>query len=138
MVIAGSRPIFLRVAPITKCRRRTKRSPLPQGATGVVEFGYPTPRAHPCSMVLRDISASGLSFILRHELPGIEVGRTLEKLTVRLGRHTVCGDLVVMHLTPDETPGSICGGLFHPSRDSDILSLRRLVAELENRPPDVP
>ncbi len=115
----------------TRCRRSSSRIALDSLYDAVIEFGYPTPGGHPCSMPLKEISPSGLSFMLAHELPGIEVGRALERVKLKINGHTVRGDLVVMHLTPDENPGSVCGGLFHPWRDSDILNLEKLIQELE-------
>ncbi len=85
-------------------------------------------------MALREISPSGLSFVLAHVLPGIEVGRALRRVRLEVAGHTVRGDVVVMHMTPDDRPGSVCGGLFHPSRDADIVKLKQLIAELENAP----
>ncbi len=82
-------------------------------------------------MLLKDLSASGLSFVLSHELPGLEPGRLLEEVTFQVRGQTIRGEIVVMHVTPEPTAGSCCGALFYPATDEDILHLRDLVAELQ-------
>ncbi len=114
----------------TACRRRHPRIQVGPGDEARVEFGWPGPTGHPCSMEIRDISAGGVSFRLAHDLPGLEVGDSIRRvrLTVR-GREILC-DLLVMHLTPDNTKGSVCGAFIYPRDDEDILGLQQLVAEL--------
>ena len=119
------------MASTTKCRRQAERRSLAPDSPGVIEFGYPTPRDHPCSMSLRDMSSAGVSFVLAHELPGLEVGRTLRRVTLHVNGEEIHGDLVVMHLTPGDSAGSVCGGLFDPARDSDIIGLKKVLAELQ-------
>lgn len=111
------------------CRRTHPRFPLPEG--GTVFFGFPRPQDPPCTMQLRDVSQSGLAFVLLHELPGLEVGDSLEGVRIRIGKREMRGDMLIMHFTPDDTPGSICGALFYPGEDSDILALRAILQELE-------
>lgn len=115
------------------CRRKHRRLTPPETATAEVRFGYPRPGGAPCSMRLRDISASGLSFIINRDLPGFEIGRAIDGATLVLGAAHVRGDLLVMRLTPDSGAGSICGALFFPQHDEDIVALQRLVTDLERR-----
>ena len=82
-------------------------------------------------MRLRDISESGLSFFLMHELPGLDVGDSLDRVSVDIEGYDLRGDLLVMHLTPDSGEGSVCGALFYPRGDCNIRALHALVAELE-------
>lgn len=110
-------------------RRQTRRHALPEEFEGRVEFGYPAPEEHRCSMALNDISESGLSFVLEHELPGLEVGRQIEQVTLHAGGRVIDGDMVITHLT-SEAGGSVCGALFYPSSDADLIHLRELLAEL--------
>jgi len=104
------------------------------GIEGTLEFDWPRRGEHRVSFPLRDISHAGLSFLLAIELPGIEIGRNLDHGLVRVGHRKVRGDLVVIHLTPDDSPGSICGAAFYPTSDRDILELKELIAELREQP----
>lgn len=117
----------------TACRRRTDRFALPAESGARIEFGYPWPGGYRCSMRLRDVSSGGVSFVLARELPGLEVGQPLDAATVHVGEYSVTGDLVVMHLTPDNGAGSVCGALFLPSGDENILAHRELVQALSLR-----
>ncbi len=100
------------------------------GLDGSLEFDWPRRGEHRVSMPLRDISHAGLSFLLAIDLPGMEVGRNLDRGCICVGDRKVRGELVVIHLTPDASPGSICGAAFYPSSDRDILQLRELIEEL--------
>ncbi len=118
-------------------RRRHNRHPLPSCTEARAEFGYPGPEGHPCSMRVRDLSASGLSMVLAHELPGLEPGSRLDGATVRVGARSFRADLLVMHVTPAPQEGAICGVLLFPAEDDDLLVLREVVAELDGRPSEV-
>ncbi len=114
-------------------RRGHNRHVLPPSAAGLAEFGYPGPGDHPCKMALRDVSASGLSIVLAHELPGLEPGSRLDGATLRIGARTFRADLLVMHVTPGPRAGAICGALVFPVEDADLLTLREVIADLEAR-----
>ncbi|MDH3591997.1 MAG: hypothetical protein OER88_08970 [Planctomycetota bacterium] len=113
-------------------RRSADRLKLNGEIEGRVEFGYPNPAGHACEMKIRDISASGIGFLVDEELPGLEVGRILEGVTVRIGRRSVRGDLVVMHLTDGRPTDAFCGAMFCPTSDEDILRLREVLHELRS------
>lgn len=113
------------------CRRKHRRYSPPETATAEVRFGYPRSDGAPCVMRLRDLSASGLSFIINRDLPGFEIGRSINGASLAFGATLMHGDLLVMRLTPDAGPGSVCGALFFPRDDEDIIALQRLVADLE-------
>ena len=115
------------------CRRRHNRFRIGDAEEGVVAFGFPDPEGHPCRMPLNDLSAAGLSFRLLHELPGLEPGSRLDGATVTIARRVIEGDLLVMHVTPEPSAGAVCGVLFYPRDDRDILELRGLLAELSER-----
>lgn len=113
------------------CRRSHTRHKVDPGNAGRVEFGYPFPGGEVCTMTLRDISASGVSFLIGRELPGLEEGRSIDEARIHLHGKTIDADLLVMHLTPDPGPGSVCGALIYPREDEDIRELHALLTILE-------
>jgi hypothetical protein len=115
---------------VVQCRRSARRFVLPNGSEGFIDFDYPKPGEHHCEMPLKDLSNAGLSFVLIHELPGLAVGRTLQGVALRVDDRVVRGDLLICHLTSDEGPGAVCGGLFYPASDPDLIRLQDLLAEL--------
>jgi len=115
-------------------RRSHSRHTLPPGGEARAEFGYPGPGDHPCTMEIRDVSASGLSIVLAHELPGLEPGSRLDGATVCIGDRSFRADLLVMHVTPEPAKGAICGALVYPVEDADLLTLRDVIADLEGLP----
>lgn len=115
-------------------RRRHNRHVLPAVVEARAEFDYPGPGGHPCTMPIRDVSASGLSIVLAHDLPGLEPGSRLDGATLRIGDRTLKADLLVMHVTPEPSKGAICGALVYPVEDADLLAFRDVVADLESLP----
>lgn len=113
--------------PTTECRRRVPRHAIPPGVDAQVQFGWPNPASHRCAMAVRDISASGLSFVLAHDLPGLELGRSINKTAIRIAGRRVFGDLLVMHITPGPFAGAVCGCLIYPLDDSDVVGWQALV-----------
>ena len=116
------------------CQRRHRRFVLPDDGSAQVRFGYPRPGGTKFSLIVRDISSGGLSFVLDREFPGLEIGVTIERAELTIGATTVAGDLLVMRLTPDAGAGSVCGALFFPWGDENIIGLQRLVAALDETP----
>ncbi len=115
------------------CRRKHVRYTLPPG-TSWIEFPYPEPGGSTCTMRLRDISACGISFILDHDLPGLDIGDTVRDARLRVDETTIEADLLVMHLTPDATRGSICGALLFPDGDHNIVAVQKLLETLQSKP----
>ena len=113
------------------CRRKNPRFSLVAPYDGTIQFGFPEAHSAVCTMTLLDLSRGGLSFVLAHELPGLEVGESIDAARVHLAGRIVTGDIVVMHLTPDAGRGAVCGALFFPTEDEDILALRGLISMLE-------
>ncbi len=113
------------------CRRRHRRFVLPGDGSACIRFGYPRPSGSKFALALRDVSSCGVSFVLDREFPGLEVGLTIENVRVTVGAVQLAGDVLVMRLTPDAGAGSVCGALFFPDGDDNILGLQRLVADLE-------
>ena len=64
-------------------------------------------------------------------------GTTIDQLTnekgieARVSRKTFRGDLLVMHVTQLSQAGPICGGLFYPEGDEDLITIRLVVRALE-------
>lgn len=117
--------------PSTECRRRAPRHAIPPGVDAQVQFGWPTPAAHRCAMAVRDISASGLSFVLGKDLPGLELGRSINKVAIRIGGRRVFADLLVMHISPAPFPGAVCGCLIYPLDDPDIVGWQTIVRDFD-------
>ena len=114
----------------TDCRRGPARHPIPRAADRYVSFEHPRPGGRSYRFPLHDLSEGGLSFELTEELPLADEGASLDGVTVRLGNCEFRGDLLVMHLTPDMAPGSICGALFYPASDEDLVKMKGLIAGL--------
>jgi hypothetical protein len=81
---------------------------------------------------VRDVSFAGLSLEVPDDLPGLEVGASLRGLHGDVDGIRFRGELLVMHITPSPRSGSLCGGLFYPAGDADVLALRKLVRRLES------
>ena len=73
--------------------------------------------------------------MLAHELPGLEAGESLDGARLNLVGQVVHGDLLVMHLTPAAIAGAVCGALFFPREDADLLTLRSILSTLEAAAP---
>ena len=79
---------------------------------------------------LRDISGSGVSFFIVPGLPTLEAGDLLREVEVELGSAPIRGEMVILHVSPQFEPGAVCGGLFYPHSDDDLLAVRRVCAAL--------
>ena len=112
-------------------RRLERRHPLPSDAGAALFFRYPSPNGRSLEVRLRDVSLSGLSMLLPEELAGIQIGDIVKGIEARVARKTFRGDLLVMHVTPSNQPGAICGGLFYPEGDEDLITIRLVVRALE-------
>jgi hypothetical protein len=112
-------------------RRLERRHPLPSDAGAALYFRYPSPNGPSLEVRLRDVSLSGLSMLLPEELAGIQAGDIVKGIEARVARKTFRGDLLVMHVTPANQVGAICGGLFYPEGDEDLITIRLVVRALE-------
>jgi hypothetical protein len=118
------------VAPFRN-RRLQRRYPMPAGTESSLRFRYPAPNGDLFDARLRDVSLSGLSLFIPAELPGIQAGDIIRGIEVRVAHKTFRGDLLVMHLTPANEPGAVCGGLFYPDGDEDLITIRLVVRALD-------
>ncbi len=112
-------------------RRLQNRYPLPPDTMAALYFHYPSPNGPRLEARLRDVSLSGLSITLPEELAGIHIGDIVKGIEARVATKTFRGDLLVMHVTPVNEAGAICGGLFYPEGDEDLITIRLVVRALE-------
>jgi hypothetical protein len=112
----------------TKCRRRQRRHSIAAGAEARVEFHHPFPHGESCSARLVDLSVAGFSFAVPEQLSNLEVGTTVPQAVLRLGSCVMQGDMMIIHVTPER---GICGALFYPTTDADLIKLRSVIAGIE-------
>ena len=112
-------------------RRLQNRLAIPRDAGALLEFSYPPPNGISLTAPLRDISLSGLSMSLPEQLAGIQAGDIVKGIEARVAGKTFRGDLLVMHVSSASEAGSICGGLFYPEADEDLITIRLVVRALE-------
>lgn len=117
--------------PMPRTRRTLDRHRVHEGIAAEATFRWPARNGRPVIAQLRDVSYAGVSLVLGEELPGLEVGECLKGVNVSLDGVHFGGELLVMHLTPSPQGGILCGGLFYPVRDADVLALRKVVRRLE-------
>jgi hypothetical protein len=118
-------------APTFSNRRLQNRYTIPTDAGATLEFRYPSPNGRRLVARLRDISLSGLSLTFPEELDGIQAGDIVKDLEARVAGKTFRGDLLVMHVSPAGETGNVCGGLFYPEGDEDLITIRLVVRALE-------
>lgn len=118
-------------------RRIERRHPIPADSGAVVQFRYPSPNGQDIETSLRDISLSGLSIALPEPLRGIQAGDIVKGIEARVSRKTFRGDLLVMHVTQLGQASPICGGLFYPEGDEDLITIRLVVRALDAGSPQI-
>ena len=115
--------------------RRTKRSTprfrVPEDHPAVLEVVYPQGAGEPRRFVLRDISISGISFVIPGDLPMPESGSEFNRVRLTLPHTEIFGDLLVMHATPTNPEEIVCGSLFYPASEDDLMKLKGVVAGFE-------
>jgi len=110
------------------CRRTQRRHPVAPGADTRVEFEYPPGREWNEPLV--DISVSGISFALDEVAPHLDCGTNVPRVRIAVGSCVMNGDLLVMHVTA--TGGrAVCGALFYPATDDDLVKLKSVIAGIE-------
>jgi hypothetical protein len=112
-------------------RRRIRRYSVAQAKSASIEFGYPNPNGRQSVLPLIDISVAGFSFELNEPFPGLELGSSIEAVVVKIGDCEIKGDLVVMHLTDNADPEAVCGALFYPESETELVKLKCVVAGIE-------
>jgi hypothetical protein len=147
LAAAGSRPIFTHeastprvvaarawsaVATRADTRRRHARHAVAPESGATVEVELLPGVGGRTTFSLVDLSHSGVSF--RCEGPALAVldtGSRLGCAIVRIGECELRGDLVVMHLTPEGLAGALCGALFYPESDAELVKLKSVIAGME-------
>lgn len=115
-----------------KNRRGQRRYSVSGTDEARVEFVFPAPHGRTFQLPLTNISSSGLSFRFdENDLVGLEEGAALSDAVVRVGACTIRGELLVMHVTPATDSRQVCGALFYPSTDTDLVKLKSLVTGME-------
>lgn len=112
-------------------RRKQPRYKAPEQLASRVVFQYRPLGNDTFEMPIKDLSPSGVSFTLTSDLPKLEVGDCIARVKIHLGEDTLRGDLLIMHLSPGAEEGAVCGGLYFPSSDEDILKLQGVIRMLE-------
>ena len=119
------------MATVSQTRRVARRYAVSKSHHARLEFDYPGPGGKRYDLPLTDLSVSGLSFDCDDELPGLESGTTLSPVVIRLGKCDIHGDLLVMHVTSEPSTVTVCGALFYPAKDADLLKLKSAIAGIE-------
>jgi len=116
---------------VRQSRRVVRRHAITNAEHARVGFHFPGPGGRRCELALTDISISGLSFRYRDEISPIESGTSLPAVTIRFGTCEIQGDLLVMHVTRQVAGETVCGALFYPAKDADLLKLKSVIAGIE-------
>lgn len=119
------------MATVSQSRRVARRYVISNADHARVVFNFPEPGGRRYEMAMIDISASGMSFRYGDDAPDLESGTTLQEAVLRLGRCEIRGELLVMHVTPHPTGETVCGALFYPALDADLLKLKSAIAGIE-------
>ena len=113
----------------TSCRRKLRRHRLSEESRSRIEFAYPGPRGCNLSLTLLDVSSAGFSFALEEQLQEVEAGTSLDCVVLHVGPCQIRGDMMIIHITHER---GVCGALFYPSTDEDLIKLRALMAGIES------
>ena len=121
------------MSPVTKTRRRQHRYPIQRGKLARVEFTHPSPNGRRYDLDVTNVSSSGVSFLFERadELASLEEGLSLPDVVIRVGACMIRGELLVMHVTCDAGSRPICGALFYPATDTDLVQLKAVIAGME-------
>jgi len=68
--------------------------------------------------------------VLPEELAEVQAGDIVRGIEARVARKTFRGDLLVMHVTRPGEAAAVCGGLFYPEGDEDLITIRLVVRAL--------
>jgi hypothetical protein len=111
-------------------RRHARHAVAPQSGASV-EVDLPKAGGL-TSFVLVDLSHSGVSFRAHDAaLHCLDTGTRYDRAVVRLGECVIRGELVVMHVTPEGLAGALCGALFYPESDAELVKLKSAIAGME-------
>ncbi len=112
-------------------RRLQNRYTLPAETEATLQFCHPPPHGPRLNARVRDVSLSGLSMILPEELSAVQVGDIVKGIDARVAQKSFRGDLLIMHVSHASGTGPVCGGLFYPEGDEDLITVRLVIRALE-------
>jgi hypothetical protein len=95
-----------------------------------LRFSFPDGRSPRYEASLRDVSVSGLSFLVDKSHPDLVEGDTLKAVEIEILGSRLHGEIVVMHRSRSDDGTGHCGGLFYPATDDDLLAWRRICERL--------
>ena len=121
------------MATTTKNRRRIQRHPVSETHGAKVEFNWSDAEGDHRSLPLVDISSSGFSFALTEDLSGMTEGSEIPDVTLYFEDCEVRGEVVVLHITPETATRAVCGVLFYPASDDELVKLKNVIAGMESR-----
>jgi hypothetical protein len=127
VVMAESKPV-----PSYPNRRLQRRYPLAVDVPSSLRFRHPERGGQLVEVAIRDISLSGVSLVLPFEILGLQIGDIVRGVEGHVQGRRFHGDLLVMHMTPANELGGVCGGLFYPEGDEDLITIRLVVRMLDN------
>lgn len=116
--------------PLPRSRRTLERHRVPESRESCATFRWPETDGSVVTAGIHDLSYAGISLVFAEDAPPFRVGALLRSVELRVNGTTFSGEILVMHVTPAPGAGTVCGGLFYPLRDEDVLALRRVVANL--------
>ncbi len=122
------------MSAVTKSRRGQRRYPTSLSKLARLEFAHPGPNGRCYDLDVTNISSSGVSFSFEEtdELTGLEEGTSLFGVVIRVGDCMIRGEMVVMHVTGDTGSRRICGALFYPATNMDLVQLKGVIAGMES------
>ena len=121
------------MSAVTKSRRRQHRYRISRDKLARVEFAHPGPNGRRYGLDVTNISSSGVSFRVEEtdELTSLEEGTSLSEVVIRVGHCMIRGEMLVMHVTGDTDSRRVCGALFYPATDTDLVQLKGVIAGME-------
>jgi len=121
------------MATKTENRRRQTRFAVKATTQATVRFTHPGTKGDDQQLSVVNVSASGISFQVDADQGMQELGEgtTLEEVQLQIGGCAMSGDLLIMHVTTAADSGYVCGALFYPASDTDLVKLKSVVAGME-------
>jgi len=117
----------------TQNRRIQTRFAVKATTQATVRFTHPGTKGDDQLLSVVNVSASGISFEVEADqgMQQLGEGTTLEEVQLQIGGCTMSGELLVMHVTTAADSGYVCGALFYPASDTDLIKLKSVVAGME-------
>ena len=94
-----------------------------------IEFTEPDGAAHKCPLI--ELSVGGGSFQLPEQIPGLEVGTTVEGSVIRVGEFKIHVNFVVRRVTRYEGGAYECGVQLYTMSEQDRNEMNALISQLQ-------